>query len=153
MKKFKFKLQKLLDFNQQKEDQEKTELAKASMAYQNLLNKKEKMLETVKGVRKELGKDKKQSLARLQNYDRMTKNTDLAVKALEPQIEEKKKIMEEHIRKYAELRREKRKVEIMKEKAFEQYRLESDREEQKVLDEIGKNIYLKNKGKTEKSEN
>jgi flagellar protein FliJ len=153
MKKFKFKLQKLLDFNQQKEDQEKTELAKASMAYQTVLNKKTKLLDTVKNIRKELSGKKNLTLASLQNYDKMTNNTDQAVKALEPVIEEKKKIMQTHIQKFAELRREKRKVEIMKEKAYEQYKLETNREEQKVLDEIGKNIYLNHKEKPEKSEN
>lgn len=154
MKKFKFNLQKLLEIRQKKEDQEKLELAKASMAYQNVLNKKEKLLSNVKNIRKDLSSDRsKMSLARLQNYDKLTKDTDLAVKALEPVIEEKKKIMQEHIRLYASLQRDRKAVEILKDKAYQRYLEEQNRAEQKELDEIAKNTYLKHKEKRVNTEN
>lgn len=154
MKKFKFNLQKLLEIRQKKEDQEKIELAKASMAYQNLLNKKEKLISNVKNIRKELSKDRSGiSLARLQTYDKLTKDTDLAVKALEPVIEEKKKIMQEHIRLYANLQKDRKAVEILRDKAFKRFQEEQDRAEQKELDEIAKNTYLKHKAKPLNTEN
>ncbi len=154
MKKFKFNLQRLLEIRQKKEDQEKLELAKASMAYQTVLNKKDKLIANVKNIRRELSKDRSAvSLARLQSYDKLTKDTDLAVKALEPVIEEKKKVMEEHIRLYASLQKDRKAVEILKEKAYRRFLEEEDRAEQKDLDEIAKNTYLKHKAKSANSEN
>lgn len=154
MGKFKFNLQKLLEIRLKKEEQEKLELAKASMAYQNVINKKEKLLANVKNIRKEISRDRtKMSLARLQNYDKLTKDTDLAVKALEPIIEEKKKIMQEHIKLYSSLQKDRKAVEILKDKAYKRFLEDENRAEQKDLDEIAKNTYLKHKEKRVNTEN
>lgn len=53
MKKFDFKLQKLLEIRQDKEEQEKIELGKASGAYQFEVNKKVKILDRLSIFRKD----------------------------------------------------------------------------------------------------
>ncbi len=146
MKKFEFKLQKLLEIRQKKEDQEKIELGRASGAYQYILNKKEKIVDNVRTTLAALGKNKaKLNLKDLQAYDRMVKDADVAVKRLEVEIEEKRKIMQEHIDKYAALKRERRVVEILKEKAYKRYEDEASKDEQKLIDEIGKDQFVRNK--------
>lgn len=61
--------------------------------------------------------------------------------------------MVEHIDKFAELKKERKVVETLKDKALKRYIEESDREEQKESDEIGKNLYLKHKDSRTNSEN
>ncbi len=154
MKKFAFKLQKLLEIRQKKEDQEKLELAKASSAYQAILQKKDKMLANVRDLRRDLKQDDGRiDLSRLRAYDKLTKDTDLAVKKLEPLIEEKRKIMQQHVEKYTALQRDRKAVEILKDKAYSRYQEEANREEQKELDEIAKNIHLRNKGSRRNPDN
>lgn len=154
VKKFDFKLQKLLEIRQKKEDQEKIELAKASGAYQFEVNKKDKILNNIKDLRQELGRDKKAlDLSRLQSYDKLTRNSEFAILQLDKVIEEKRKVMQVHIDKYASLKKDKRAVEIIKEKALKRFQEEQEHEEQKDTDEIGKNLFLNRKEKDINSEN
>lgn len=154
MKRFEFRLQKLLEIRKRKEEQEKLELAKASGAYQFVLNKKEKILFNLGEKRKELSNKKGQlNLRELQAYDSMVKDADLAIKKLDVEIEEKRKIMQKHIDKYAELKRERRVVEVLREKAYKKYEEEAGKEEQKLIDEIGKDLFIKNKENRIISEN
>ncbi len=149
MKRFEFKLQKLLEIRQKKEDQEKIELSKASGAYQFVLNKKEKVLENVRLTLQNLGKNKnRMNLKDLQNYDKLVKESDSAVRLLDTEIEEKRIIMQEHIDKFAALKRDRRAVEILKEKARKRYEEELSREEQKQIDETGRDLFLRNKENT-----
>jgi flagellar export protein FliJ len=107
---------------------------------------KEKIIDNVRTTLTALGKNKsKLNLKDLQAYDRMVKDADIAVKKLEDEIEEKRKIMQEHIDKYAALKRERRVVEILKEKAYKRYEEESSKDEQKLIDEIGKDQFVRNK--------
>jgi len=154
LKRFEFRLQKLLEIRKRKEEQEKLELAKASGAYQFVLNKKEKILFNLGEKRKELSNKKGQlNLRELQAYDSMVKDADLAIKKLDVEIEEKRKIMQKHIDKYAELKRERRVVEVLREKAYKKYEEEAGKEEQKLIDEIGKDLFIKNKENRIISEN
>ncbi len=154
MKKFDFKLQKLLEIRQDKEEQEKIELGKASGAYQFEVNKKVKILDRLSIFRKDLAKSKTHlDVSRLRDYDKLIRNSDLVINRLNVVIEEKREIMVEHIDKFAELKKERKVVETLKDKALKRYIEESDREEQKESDEIGKNLYLKHKDSRTNSEN
>ncbi len=64
---------------------------------------------------------------------------------LEEEIEAKRKIMQEHIDKYAALKRDRRVVETLKDKALEKYEADAQMEEQKETDEIGQDLFLRNK--------
>ena len=146
MKKFDFKLQRLLEIRQKKEDQEKIELSRASGAYQFVLNKKEKILSNVQVTLDNLKKNKARlTLRELQDYDRLIKNSETSVRMLEEEIEAKRKIMQEHIDKYAALKRDRRVVETLKDKALEKYEADAQMEEQKETDEIGQDLFLRNK--------
>ena len=145
MKKFEFKLQKLLEIRQKKEDEEKLELARASGDYQLSINQKEKILSTVKEYRKSLSDNSgKLDASRLRAFDQYLKNSDFAVVELDVTIAEKRAIMEKHIQIYSELKKDRRAVEILKEKALERYKEEERKEEQSMLDDVGRDIYLKN---------
>lgn len=154
MKKFKFNLQKLLEIREKKEELQKVNLAKASGEYQLELNKVESIKNNVK-IYKDLliKKDGKLSIDNLRMLDYISTNAERAIKNLEPVIEEKKKKMEKEIEKYNQLRREKKVVELIKEKKYNQYLEEAEKEEQKIIDEIGKNTYIKNKAHNLNSEN
>ncbi len=146
MKKFDFKLQKLLEIRQKKEDQERVELAKASGAYQFVLNKKEKILSNVRITLDNLKKNKNNlSLKELQDYDRLVRNSENSIRVIDVEIEAKRRVMQEHIDKYAALKRERRVVETLRDKALKKYEFESNREEQKETDEIGQDLFLRNK--------
>ena len=146
MKKFDFKLQKLLEIRQKKEDQERVELAKASGAYQFVLNKKEKILSNVRITLDNLKKNKNNlSLKELQDYDRLVRNSENSIRVIDVDIEAKRRVMQEHIDKYAALKRERRVVETLRDKALKKYEFESNREEQKETDEIGQDLFLRNK--------
>jgi flagellar FliJ protein len=146
VKKFDFKLQKLLEIRQKKEDQEKIELSRASGAYQFVLNKKEKILSNVQVTLDNLKKNKTGlTLRELQDYDRLIKNSETSVRMLEEEIEAKRKIMQEHIDKYAALKRDRRVVETLKDKALAKYESDAQMEEQKETDEIGQDLFLRNK--------
>lgn len=152
MKRFQFRLQKLLEIRQKKEDREKIELAKASGAYQLEVNKKQKVLNMLNNYRGQLGKNKKLTLRELQEYDRLVSNSDAALGIIEEEIARKKEIMNTHIERYAKLKQERMAVEKLKERAWKRYQEEEKREQQRMLDEIGQNIYLRNKDKVSNSE-
>ncbi|OHD55927.1 MAG: flagellar export protein FliJ [Spirochaetes bacterium GWF1_51_8] len=153
MKRFSFRLQRLLDIRKDREEEAKIELAKASGAYQLEVNKKLGMFETLRELRSSLSARGNLTLAELQEYDRLSQDTDLAVLVLDKEIEAKKLIMEEKLVIYTKLKQERRAVEILKEKALEKYREEEKREEQQVLDEMGQNIHRKNQADRKNSEN
>ena len=130
------------------------ELAKASGAYQFELQKKEKIQANVRQYLGNLSQKKDNlSLRELKAYDKLVKDSDVAVKQLEPVIEDKKKVMDKELTKYAETRRDKRAVEVLKDKAWSRYQEETGREEQNDMDEIGKDLFLKHKEARNPSEN
>ncbi len=144
MKKFTFKLQRLLEIREKKEEEARIALAKVSGEYQKVVNEKAHALDQVSQTRKRLSKDKdkKLTLQALQAYDRLSQDVDLAVVELDRQIAARKKIMDEKLAIYTKKKQDKRAVEILKEKALARYEEETQRTEQKEMDEIAKNIYL-----------
>ncbi len=153
MKKFQFNLQKLLEVREKKEELQKVNLAKASGEYQVELNKVESIRNNVKSYKNSLLKGKNFSIDNLRILDYISTNAEKAIKNLEPVIEEKRKKMEKEIEIYNQLRKERKVVELIKEKKYKNYLEELDKEEQKDIDEIGKNTYIKNKAHKLNSEN
>ncbi len=153
MKKFEFNLQKLLEIREKKEELQKLKLAKASGEYHLEVNKVEKIKDNVKNYKSKLTKEKNISVENLRLLDYISSNAEKAIKNLEPVIEEKRKKMEREIEIYNSLRRERKVVEILKEKKYNQYMEELNKEEQKLVDEMAKNTYLKSKADKLNSEN
>ncbi|MCX7821606.1 MAG: flagellar export protein FliJ [Brevinematales bacterium] len=153
MKKFQFNLQKLLEIREKKEELQKVKLAKASGEYQVEVNKVENIKNNVKNYKNSILKGESFSIENLRMLDYISTNAEKAIKNLEPVIEEKRKKMEREIEIYNQLRKEKKIVELIKEKKYKQYLEETGKEEQKIIDEIGKNTYMKNKADSLNSEN
>lgn len=142
MKKFTFRLERLLEIRQKKEDEQKAELARASGAYQFEVQKREKIKESVKNRRGQLptGEGKLNALS-LRDFDRYATASEIAMNSLEGVIEEKKTVMEKEAARFAELKKDRRAVEIIKEKALARYHETEKKEEQESLDEIGTNMF------------
>lgn len=153
MKRFSFRLERLLEIRKDREEEAKIELAKASGAYQLEVNKKINMQDTLRNLRTELSRREHLSIEELKEYDKLSQDTDLAFLVLDREIDAKRKVMEQKLAVYTKLKQERRAVEILKEKAWEKYQIEEKRQEQQVLDEIGQNIHRKNKGDRENSDN
>jgi flagellar protein FliJ len=154
MKKFDFKLEKLLEIRKRKEEQQLLILSKVSGEYQMEVNKKNSILSQIKDERIKLH-DKRYflTLEDLKDYDEMTKRGDLAIFKLDEKIEEKRKKMQIEVDKYTAAKRDRRAVEILKEKALKKYNYEVLQEERKDIDEISRNLYLQNKDRANNSEN
>lgn len=142
MKKFEFKLQRLLEIRQRQEDEQKIELAKASGAYQLEVNKKTQILDNIHELRQKIKSSGKMSLDTMRAYDILVQNSDTAIREVELEMEKKRLVMEQELKKYTKLKQKRRAVEILKEKAQKKYDTKAQREEINTLDEIGKNIYL-----------
>ena len=153
MKKFEFKLEKLLEIRKRKEEQQLLILSKASGEYQMEVNKKNSIINQIKNERAKLH-DKRYflTLDDLKEYDEMTKRGDLAVFKLDEKIEEKRKKMQIEVDKYTAAKKDRRAVEILREKALKKYDYEVLQEERKDIDEISRNLYLQNKDRGNNSE-
>lgn len=153
MKKFSFPLQRLLEIREKKENQQKIVLAKASGEYQLEVQRREKFFENVKKQREHLSQVEKLDLNSLRNYDRLDLEAREASNAMESIIEEKKQKMTEEMEKYVALKRDRRAVELLKEKALKAYLEEENRVEQQETNEIGQNIYLRHQAQKNDSDN
>lgn len=144
MKRFSFKLQRLLEIREKKEEEAKVELSKASGAYQYEIQRKQKVLSTIDDYRHEIASSHAQlDIRKLRHYDQYIKASDFAVLELDKLIEEKRQIMEKYLARYTEAKRDRRAVEILKEKALERYNDEQKKEEQAESDEIGSQNYIR----------
>ena len=153
MKKFHFPLQRLLEIRKKKEDQQKLVLAKASGEYQLEINRKQQFFDNVKNERQRLSKNKKFDLDALRAYDQMDLAAVEASYAMETIIEEKKKRMMQEMDLYVALKKDRRAVELLREKAFKNYKEEEQRVEQQESNEIAKNVYLRNQANSFDSDN
>lgn len=149
MKKFQFRLQRLFEIRQEKEDQQKAILAKASGEYQRALNEKNDILHHVDEARNNILSSQDDSgnlsLSQLRNFDKMLQDSEYVIDELEIKIDKKRQKMEKELQKYTKLKQDRMAVEKLKDKAYEQYQYETQREEIRTNDEIGKNIFLNHK--------
>ena len=153
MKKFQFGLQRLLEIRQKREDEQRIRLAKASAAYQMEVNAKNRILDNIGDYRKKLSKTEKLNLGQLQEFDYFVTKGSEGIKEIEKEMEKKRVLMQKELDIYVEKKKERRTVEILREKALTKHQEETLREEQAILDEIGIRIYEKNKAESKKSEN
>lgn len=141
MKKFEFRLEKLLDIRKKREEEEKIELARASGAYQLEVNRREKVLSTLREYRKDVMSGGKLDAGKLRAFDQWAKSSDFALMDIDKAIEQRRVVMEEHVKIYTERKRDRRAVEILREKAYSAWQESSRHEEQAELDETGGNLY------------
>lgn len=147
MKRFTFRLQKLLEIRQKKEDQQKIILAKASGAYQKELRKQQSIQENEHTIREKLRetiKKEKIDITKLKWIDYYGWHSKKIKADINRELEQKQTIMERELALYTKLHQEKRAVEILKEKAWQIHQEAILKEEQQILDELSQTITNKN---------
>lgn len=151
MKKFEFRLQRLLDIRKDKEEEQRIVLARASGEYQQAVNKKTEILDRVNASRERL-KENPSDLSAYRSFDLMEQNAGIAISEIEIEIEAKRKAMQRELDLYTQLKKDRRAVELLREKALREYQEEVRKEETRNLDEIGTNMFLQAKGNSEMSD-
>ncbi len=142
MKKFQFRMQRILDIREKLELEQKNKLAKAASEYQKVLQKQEDKLNFLITERQKIYtdmQDKKISIQALRYIDQLQTQTDSYALLLSPEIEEKQKIMEQEREKYNKLHQEKKLIENLKEKELHKHKLLLQKAENMEMDEIAKN--------------
>ncbi|NPV38210.1 MAG: hypothetical protein HPY78_02920 [Brevinematales bacterium] len=150
MKRFTFRLQKLLEIRQKKEDQQKIVLAKASGEYQKELRKHQTIQENEHNLREKVKEEIKQNpksldLGKLKWLDYYGWQSKKIEGDILREIDKKRQAMEKELALYTKFRQEKRAVEILKEKAWQAHQEATLKEEQQILDELSQTITNKNR--------
>jgi flagellar FliJ protein len=139
MKQFEFRLQKVMETTRVREELQKKELALAlgeldrnEMLLEQMIDRLEEEIKQLSG-RRGSGTVKVSTLAQYASY------TDSALNEIGRQrseIERVARLVDEHREKLIEITRDKKVLERLKEKKFEEYRRKLRQVEQKFMDEI-----------------
>ncbi|MBU1078165.1 MAG: flagellar export protein FliJ [Spirochaetes bacterium] len=155
MKRFQFRLQKLLEIREHKERLVKNELAKAERKKYIQVEKKDRMhaeLDESRNKMKEEEKERLLSVERMKLYQRYFKRLGSGMKMQDKLI----MIADEEIglinEKLVEARKQRRILEKLKENKLKEYNYELQKEEQDFFDEVGNTNYIKEKSEKELQE-
>lgn len=148
MRRFQFRLQKLLDIRGYKEKQVKNEMAGARRRRNLLVEKKEKFLKEAQKSRKKMRVEenqKKLTIERFNQYQRYFKRLRVNVKTQDKLIS----LADEEINlinsRLVQARKDKRVLERLKENKLKEYLYELQKEDQDFFDEVGNNSFIKKK--------
>ena len=146
MQKFRFKLQRLLDFRKIREEQAEAEFAKATRVF---LHEKELLhqLETKLADsfdRLKLEQEKPSSLLTLKLFQDYIDTTREGIKLQAVKVAAAADRRQQCLRKLEEAARKRKGVESLKEKKLQQYHEEALKEEQAFLDELSGQRYIRN---------
>jgi flagellar protein FliJ len=146
MKKYKFKLYRLLDIRAAKEKQIKNELAEL-VNIQNIertkqLELRQKMAEKKKALKATMEK-KISSYNEVIMYERFTDNANKAINIAETKIQQMEPAIKKVRDRLIEASREKKVVEKLKERRYKEYLYKLNREIAKENDDMNQKIYLK----------
>ena len=146
MQKFRFKLQRLLDFRKIREEQAEAEFAKATRVF---LHEKEllRQLETKLAdtfSRLKLEQEKPSSLMTLKLFQDYIDTTREGIKLQAVKVTAAADRRQQCLRKLEEAARKRKGVESLKEKKLQQYHEEVLKEEQAFLDELSGQRYIRN---------
>ena len=143
MKKFNFKLQKILDIREKLELEQKNILTKAASEYQQIVSKRDENIAKVEQSRELLYSQMKTqavSIQQLQTIDFLQGQVNQLARSLATPIEEKRKKMEQERVKYNKLVKDRKSMELLKEQEFKKYKIAQQRSETLEMDEIAKNF-------------
>lgn len=152
MRKFQFRLQKLLEIRSYKEKLIKNELAKAERKKYILVEKKENLLNELKGSRNKMREEEKEKILTVdrmrlyQQYFKRLKATATQKDKLISLADDEIKLINDRL---IEARKKKRVLERLKENKFKDYMYEFQKEEQSFFDEVGNTGFIKNKSHKE----
>ncbi len=148
MKKFQFRLEKLLDIRRYKEKLVENELAKAERKKYILIEKKEGYLNEYEESKLKMRKDEKKkvlTIERMQFYQRFFKRLKSSASSQNKLImiaDEEMKLIHN---KLVEARKQKMILERLKEKKLSKYMYELQKEEQNFFDEVGNTSFIHKK--------
>jgi flagellar FliJ protein len=144
MKKFVFKLQRVLDYKGIRENEEKAEYGKAFSEYENEKTTLNKLKNDILNIMNEKDKEEKMTIDKLKYYGDYLKFLEQKIEFQEQKVENARKYLEERRQKLVEISKEKKTFEKLKEKAKEDYNKETIREDDAFNDQI--NAYSSSKG-------
>ena len=146
MKKFKFKLHKLLDIREAREKQIKNELAEL-VNLQNIERNKQFQLQQKIAERKKILRaimeKKMSSYNDIISYEHFTANANKAINIAETKIQQMEPAIQKVRERLVEASREKKVVEKLKEKKYNEYQYNLNREITKENDDMNQKIYHK----------
>ena len=143
MKKFNFKLQKILDIREKLELEQKNILTKAASEYQQVVSKRDENIAKVNQSREVLYSQMKAqtvSIQQLKTIDFLQGQVDQFSRSLAIPMEEKRKKMEQERVKYNKLVKDRKSMELLKEQELKKYKVAQQRAELLEMDEIAKNF-------------
>lgn len=150
MKKFKFKLQKLLDIKLAAEDVIKHELAKA-VGEQNVLRvKQQKYIAEIEKEKKtfhEKMKTGKYQFNELRVYSHFNEFADKVIKDSEQEIESMEPAINEIRSRLTEATKARRVIEKLKEKRYSEWKYEVRKHEDKEIDDMNQRVFARRKTK------
>ena len=146
MQKFRFKLQRLLDFRKIREEQAEAEFAKATRVF---LHEKELLRQLESNLadtfsRLKLEQEKTSSLLTLKLFQDYIDTTREGIKLQTGKVAAAADRRQQCLRKLEEAARKRKGVESLKEKKLQQYHEEALQEEQAFLDELSGQRYIRN---------
>ena len=146
MQKFRFKLQRLLDFRKIREEQAEAEFAKATRVFlheKELLRQLEtKLADTFSRLKQE--QEKLSSLLTLKLFQDYIDTIREGIKLQAVKVAAAADRRQQCLRKLEEAARKRKGVESLKEKKLQQYHEEVLQEEQAFLDELSGQRYIRN---------
>ena len=146
MQKFRFKLQRLLDFRKIREEQAEAEFAKATRVF---LHEKEQLRQLETNLsdtfdRLKQEQEKHSSLLTLKLFQDYIDTTREGIKLQAVKVTAAADRRQQCLRKLEEAARKRKGVESLKEKKLQQYHEEVLQEEQAFLDELSGQRYIRN---------
>ena len=146
MQKFRFKLQRLLDFRKIREEQAEAEFAKATRVF---LHEKEQLRQLETNLsdtfdRLKQEQEKHSSLLTLKLFQDYIDTTREGIKLQMVKVAAAADRRQQCLRKLEEAARKRKGVESLKEKKLQQYHEEALKEEQAFLDELSGQRYIRN---------
>ena len=146
MQKFRFKLQRLLDFRKIREEQAEAEFAKATRVF---LHEKEQLRQLETNLsdtfdRLKQEQEKHSSLLTLKLFQDYIDTTREGIKLQAVKVAAAADRRQQCLRKLEEAARKRKGVESLKEKKLQQYHEEALKEEQAFLDELSGQRYIRN---------
>ncbi len=146
MKKFKFRLQSLLDIREKLELEQKNKLAKAASEYQQALKEQQDSLDFVNIQRQKIFAEQEKtgvvSMDELRYLDKLQSQSSIFARSLNEGIEQKRVLMEDERKKYDEARKKKEIIENIKKQALAKHKKAVQRWETNEMDEIAKHFTL-----------
>lgn len=134
MKKFEFRLQKILDLRKKLEDAQRLKLAAAAAFYNALLHRQEAPFARAAEERSAGGMD----IAALRQADILYRKAEQTKAALQPEVDAAKLILDKEQEIYTKLHRATQSLAVLRKKHLEEYRKEELRQEIAEIDEISK---------------